>query len=208
MNLQNILFLKSTMNILPNELTIMILSLLKLNDLKNMRLTSRDLNRLIKSIEYLDKVEVFRLKNIPFKLTNIKINPELSDDFPDIINLPDIKHLDLSKCVSFTKNGISSLKKLTHLETLNLTDCIEIVNDDLFYLKELNQLKILILKGCERISSGGIEQLKELNLDLLDVSYCLKIIRKFNFQHRFKKVIFDWFDQYTGITFSLPQYFD
>lgn len=196
------------MNNLPDDLLIQIFSRLKLNALKSLRFNSRYFLQLINSIRYYDQVEISQLKDFELKIINIKINQNISNDFSEIVKLQNIEQLDLSGCVSFTQNGLHQLKELIHLEILDLTDCTNIVNDDLSNLEGLNRLRTLRLKGCQEISNTGIEQIKHLKLDLLDVSYCDKIIRGFNFKHNFKKIMFHWLDQYSGMTISLPEYFD
>jgi len=93
------------------------------------------------AIEYLDISNCHRL-------TDIALEP--------LLNLHNLKILNLTYCESITSMGIYYISRLPYLEELYITGCHHIEDDGLLHISTLASLKILHFSDAPSITDDGI----------------------------------------------------
>jgi Leucine-rich repeat (LRR) protein len=92
----------------------------------------------------------------------------------ELVDLPNLRYLNLSENRNITDFGLAKLVILTQLTALNLSSC-SITGYGLAYLKELPHLAWLDLSYCNRITDNATRELKALtHLAYLNLQACFK----------------------------------
>eukprot|EP00878_Enallax_costatus_P003223 GHUV01003426.1.p1 GENE.GHUV01003426.1~~GHUV01003426.1.p1 ORF type:complete len:738 (+),score=210.60 GHUV01003426.1:346-2559(+) len=80
-----------------------------------------------------------------------------------------LQSLALHDCNSITNNGMQALSELRHLSSLSLRGCRKITNNGLEVLQANSALTSLNLHGCKRISDKGLNAVSNLPLRALSL---------------------------------------
>lgn len=98
------------------------------------------------------------------------------DSFFSITNLKSLKELEFQECYGVEDDALCALSGLTELKFLNVNGCYSLTNKGLEYISQFKDLISLDLGNCCRISDRGIAKLAKLDqLQSLSLLGCSKV---------------------------------
>eukprot|EP00879_Flechtneria_rotunda_P017079 GHRR01017886.1.p1 GENE.GHRR01017886.1~~GHRR01017886.1.p1 ORF type:complete len:561 (+),score=122.64 GHRR01017886.1:951-2633(+) len=92
---------------------------------------------------------------------------------PELVQLRNLRTLNLSQCIHVTDSGLMHLVHLTSLRSLNISGCVAVTDIGIMMVAQLTQLLSLDMPWCLKVTNIGLKSLAPLvKLTNLNISGC------------------------------------